>query len=368
MEEAYERKTMKKRVGILTFHDTNNFGSWLQTYGLYRKLLELGIKVEIINYQCDEMIKREKLTWKKTIQLLQQKDWYVYQFLWKWIKKQTWFFIYSKMYLKLSRKKYYRYNIKESNFAYDTFLIGSDLVWDTRITNGDFTYMLDFADKDKKKLSYAASIGYEKIPESQKENYKKYLRRFSCITVREKSARDLLQNLTSYSISIVSDPTLLLSKQEWLSFIDKKNLYGHYVLVYFIDDKKEILRLAKQYAHKHKCKVLIISDNKLSNECCISPMNVSEFLSLIYYAEKVFTASYHGILFSVYFEKQLAFVHRNPMDRMRFIAERFEIEYSEIHHESFDVERKINYGKVTPIVKTFRQESTQKLKAMIGEI
>ena len=69
-----------------------------------------------------------------------------------------------------------------------------------------------------------------------------------------------------------------------------------------------------------------------------------------------------------YFEKQLAFVHRNPMDRMRFIAERFEIEYSEIHHESFDVERKINYGKVTPIVKTFRQESTQKLKAMIGEI
>lgn len=357
---------MKNRVGILTFHDTNNFGSWLQTYGLYKKLSELGIKVEIIDYQCDEIIKREKLTWNKAIQLLQQKDLFVYQFLWKLIKKQMGFFIYSKMYLKVSKKKYRRRNIKESNLAYDIFLIGSDLVWDTRITNGDFTYMLDFADKDKKKLSYAASIGYEEIPESQKKKYKKYLRQFSYITVREKSAGDLLQNLTGCPISIVSDPTLLLLKQEWVSFINKKNLYGHYVLVYFIDDKKEILRLAKQYAYKYRCKVLVISDNKIGNEYCISPVNVSEFLSLIYYAEKIFTASYHGILFSVYFEKQLAFVHRNPMDRMRFVSERYGIECFEIHNESFDMERKMDYGIITPNVKKFRQESIQKLKTMIG--
>ena len=144
---------MQNKVGILTFHDTNNFGSWLQTYGLYKKLSELGVNAEIIDYQCKEIIKREKLTWNKIFKLLRQEDLFVYQFLWKLIKKQVGLSVYSKIYLKKSKERYNRGNIKESNFIYDTFLIGSDLVWDTRITDKDFTYMLDFADRNKRKLS-----------------------------------------------------------------------------------------------------------------------------------------------------------------------------------------------------------------------
>lgn len=357
---------MQNKVGILTFHDTNNFGSWLQTYGLYKKLSELGIHAEIVDYQCKEIIKREKLTWDKIFKLLQQKDLFVYQFLWKAIKKQIWFYIDSKVYLKTSKKKYYKENIKEANSVYDTFLIGSDLVWDTRITNGDFTYMLDFADKSKKKLSYAASIGYEELPDSQKERYKRLLRRFFSITVREESAKALLQKLTGHPVSVVSDPTLLLPKKEWMFFIKKKNVYGNYVLVYFIDDKKEILRMAKQYARNHRCQVLIISENRIGNERCVAPINISEFLSLIYHAEKIFTASYHGILFSLYFEKQLAFINRAPKSRMCSVAKKFGIESYEIYDGSFDVERKLDYAKITPIIENFREESIQKLKAMTG--
>ena len=29
------------KIGLLTFHDTNNFGSYLQTYGLYKKIIDL---------------------------------------------------------------------------------------------------------------------------------------------------------------------------------------------------------------------------------------------------------------------------------------------------------------------------------------
>lgn len=357
---------MQNKVGILTFHDTNNFGSWLQTYALLKKISSLGINAEIVDYQCEEIIKREKLTWNKILSLLQKKDLFVYQFLWNSIKKQIWFYIYSKIYLKKSKKRYNKFNIQESNSVYDIFLIGSDLVWDTRITNGDFTYMLDFVDERTKKLSYGASLGYEKIPEDQREIYKRLLKGFFCITVREKSAEILLRSLTEKYVSVVSDPTLLLSKQEWLSFIDKKNIYCSYVLVYFIDDKKEILRLAKKYARRHKCKVLIISDGKVDNEICIAPSNISKFLSLIYYAEKIFTASYHGILFSLYFEKQLAFINRTPKDRMHFIAEKFEIEKYEIHDNNFDIEAKIDYKKVTPKVKKFRKESIKKLGKMMG--
>ena len=40
------------RVALLTFHDTTNFGSFLQTYGLYSTLNKLGIDCEVLDYQC----------------------------------------------------------------------------------------------------------------------------------------------------------------------------------------------------------------------------------------------------------------------------------------------------------------------------
>lgn len=357
----------KRKVGMLTFHDTNNFGSWLQTYGLYKKLLDLGVDIEVIDYQCNEIIKREKITINKVYLSMQSGNTNEYKFLWDKLKKQIWLSIYSAKFLKKSREKYFKNNIIQANNKYDLFIIGSDLVWDTRITGNDFTYMLDFAEKEKEKISYAASIGYEKIPENQLEKYKKLLDRFQYITVREKAAENMLRGLIDVPISVVSDPTALLTKKEWLTFVKKKNKYGKYVLIYFTDDKKQIVRLAKKYACKHKCEVIIISEGSIDRKVqCIVPFRISEFLSLIYYAQKVFTASYHGLMFSLYFEKQLAYSNRNPEARMRYVAEKFGIKNLEIHNEAFDVENTINYKKISPLLKTFRKESIQCLKAMVG--
>ena len=43
---------------------------------------------------------------------------------------------------------YDRDNVQKANQEFDTFLVGSDLVWDFSINQNDLTYMLDFADKD----------------------------------------------------------------------------------------------------------------------------------------------------------------------------------------------------------------------------
>lgn len=47
------------KVGILTYHDTKNFGSWLQAYALQKKCEDIGCDVEIIDYQCPEIKRRE---------------------------------------------------------------------------------------------------------------------------------------------------------------------------------------------------------------------------------------------------------------------------------------------------------------------
>ena len=49
------------KIGIITFHRTTNFGSLLQTYGLYKKIELLGETPEIIDYRCDEIESREEL-------------------------------------------------------------------------------------------------------------------------------------------------------------------------------------------------------------------------------------------------------------------------------------------------------------------
>ena len=48
------------KIGLITFHDTNNFGSYLQTYGLYKKVVDLGFDCEIVDYQCKAILNREQ--------------------------------------------------------------------------------------------------------------------------------------------------------------------------------------------------------------------------------------------------------------------------------------------------------------------
>lgn len=47
------------KLGLLTFQDTNNFGSLLQTFALYKILSEHSDGCEVLNYRCLELYKRE---------------------------------------------------------------------------------------------------------------------------------------------------------------------------------------------------------------------------------------------------------------------------------------------------------------------
>lgn len=351
---------MKTKIGILTFHDTNNFGSWLQTYALYKKISDMGLKAEVINYKCTELVRREKIT----LQKLKGQD---FEKKRKLIIKQILFYLYSFKYIKLSKKVYYKSNIYKANRYYDAFIIGSDLVWDTRITGQDYTYMLDFAKSDKTMCSYAASLGYETIPKGQADRYKKLLGRFDYITVREVSAKAALDNLNIHNVYEVCDPTLLLTKTEWLEFIKKENSYGKYVLIYFADDEKRLLKLAKKYAHRHKCKVLSISEiSELPEQNHVFPKTVREFLTLIYYAEKIFTASYHGMLFSINFEKQMAFCNREPKSRMKAVSQRMGLDKFEINHVLYDGDAVIDYSIVGQKLQEYRKTSKSYLDKILS--
>lgn len=353
-----------KKIGLLTFHNNTNYGSWLQTYALYKVVHDLDYEIEVIDYRSEKDSYMEIISMSNFSELLQDIKIEKLSAIKNVLKIQVNFKNNKRKYWKLSNLIYTEKNVEKLNKEYDIFLIGSDLVWDIRYA-GSHTYMLNFAHSNKKRISYAASYGYETIPEKEKKFFKKYLLQFQKITVREKNSKEELTKLLNMPVEYVCDPTMLLENSEWKKFVKPNKRKNKYVLVYMPDNKKKIVKEARRYCRKYHCDILIISKTKEKDSIC--PYSIEEFLSLFYYAEKIFTGSYHGLVFSVYFEKEFAYINRMPANRMQSLAEKLGLDQYEINNPVFDLEKKIDYVPIKEKEQEFRHTSKKILEEMLKD-
>ena len=93
-----------------------------------------------------------------------------------------------------SEQVYNKETLAQTPATYDAFITGSDQVWN--FWGDTSSYLLDFVPSDKIKLSYAASIARDSLTEEQREIFRKSLKDYKAISVREKSAERLLEGLT----------------------------------------------------------------------------------------------------------------------------------------------------------------------------
>src|SRR5699024_6466461 len=134
-----------------------NFGSQLQTYGLYKAVESLGCNVKLIDYKCDAIAARES-----TLPLREAKN--IKDVVTSLIlngnleKRKENFHQFMVSHMSISQE-YNKGTIADANDNIDTFLVGSDIVWGLNITGSDFNYMLEFADDEKKKVSFSSSVG-----------------------------------------------------------------------------------------------------------------------------------------------------------------------------------------------------------------
>lgn len=95
-----------------------------------------------------------------------------------------------------------------------TVLYRSDMVW-TPIGQDMSAYFLQFADKDKR-YSYAPSMtGCQTFTESDAATIKDFLLDMNEISCREQEGVDYVKQVTGRDATLVIDPTLLFSKEEW---------------------------------------------------------------------------------------------------------------------------------------------------------
>lgn len=350
-------------IGILTFQSTNNFGANLHAIALCNKVNELGIESEIIDYICPSLQMRETAEFKMSPNP----------------KRLIWYLLYGhtlkdkfkslakelRLYTQVG-PSYLPETIKGANDRYSGFLLGSDVVWSMRISNYDYNYAFAFADNNKMLNAFSSSVGETNLYRDDTQ-LPYLLRRFNHIAVRDEDAVKWVKDLSGKDATYVCDPTMLYTDQEWDQILKPIKYNGDYVLIYFIDPKGKLNSDAIDYATKHGYKVKIINYGKpISGMETVRPKTLAEFVGLIKHSKAMFTASYHGMLFALFYQREIFYYNRSLKGRMISLASKFGIENHNGDNYGKDIPP-INYKEVMPRIDEFRNYSLSILKEILKD-
>ncbi len=357
------------KIGIMTFHRAINYGAVLQAFALCKFINNMGVECEVIDYRSIPLEETYKIFDFKRNNLIAG----VLKGLIKGhiiAKKKKKFNVFLSSCISLSKNQYEKEELKSLNKEYDAFITGSDQVWSPSCVGFDGAYFLTFAE-DKKKNSYAASIGCKSIPENKKEEYKKRLNGYKNISLREENAVDILRKIGIASdMDVNIDPTFLLSSDIY-SNIAIKPSEEKYILVFSVNMPVNLLEYAKKLAALKNLKVIYINDKPIMRvkgieyKTAVSP---EEFLGYIKNAEYVATNSFHGTAFSVIFHKQF-FVEYHTKNgrnsRAEELLNKLNITGREIISEEPLKDTSIDWESVDNVIGNERVKSINYLKKII---
>lgn len=315
-----------KSIGIITIHKINNYGSVLQAYALQKVCEDLGYKVEIIDYDFPNKFHQNNKYSTASDTQPNEPKWIKALFAKALVRQHKGIRLFIDKYQNLSSNKYHKVEDFTANPpAYDVYITGSDQLWSPRHCNGDPAFMLYFAPDNALKISYAASIGSNAIPEELKNAYIGLLSRYKHISVRENTGADVIRSLINKEATVVLDPTLLLNKDEWNKIATPKRLVKKkYILCYFLNYTFNAFpyvdELARDMQKQTGYEIVRVArpPHKLSfiNTTYQIGASPEEFLALVRDAEIVLTTSFHGTAFAVNYGKPVFTVvqDRNASD------------------------------------------------------
>ena len=355
------------KIGILSFNNAYNYGGILQIYALNKKINEYCSSY-VINYKSeflDNLYRSPSL-----IKILNPRK------LFNIVFRNSLQFYYKEGFdkfkvdnIQIDNKIYNKDNFKQVLNDFDKVIVGSDQVWSLTCNGNDLNYFLPYSGKCKK-YSYAASLGVSQPSDSLNSIIEKHLSDFKTISVREKSGKKLLSEITNKSISVDCDPTLLLSKEEWHTLCQDRLIKDDYLLIYLLYEDKNLIKLAKNIAKKKNLKIFYINNRLfktfgLKNMSKVSPEN---WVNLFYHASYIVTNSFHGIAFSINFNKQFqcSLLPHNNKSNVRIIDILSDYKLDDrIKEDSYL--KQINFTNVNDILLENRRKSTEYLKKIIKD-
>ena len=309
-----------KEIGIVTLHNSNNYGAVYQVYALSRYLESLGHKVFVLNYQADKsnistyfknpISAIRKIVHRKALSLQFIKNRSQY---YKANKRENQFLtVFSEFrntFLNITDNVYSYEMLKNNCPAADVFITGSDQVWAADFLFSSPAYLLGFVPKTAKKVSYAASFGKSKLEPYLHRVFKSNINDFDSISVREKDGISIVKDIAGIDAVQVLDPTLLIDN--YSEIIDYSLVPSSpYIFIYRLNQEYELacwmMECIENITDINQIPVFSVSTN-----CCMDlnkkikdlHPTPGQLLGLIERSSLTLTNSFHGTVFALLFGK-----------------------------------------------------------------
>lgn len=328
------------KIGIITIHNSTNYGACLQSWGLYKFLTDEGYDCEIIDLHrpvhTDYIISKKYKAYRKHPKTLIRR---IKDFVKSYIPNKT------PQYELEKNKKFENFNkhiclsraycsiddLYENPPLYDVYISGSDQLWNPSQPFCIEPYFLTFVNTpNAKKISYASSIGLSKLQDNETKDFSKWLSDYNAISVREQEAKELLNKLISNNVEVVADPTFLLKPDYWHSIAKRPNIKEPYILVFKLN-RAEIVEYAINLGKQSGKRVIVLPNSDDMEGCTIlRNQGLEEYLGWFANADLVISDSFHATVFSIQMGAKNFFSYIHPTNmrgsRIRTLLRNFDIE------------------------------------------
>lgn len=374
-------KNKDKKIRIVSFQNARNFGAVCQAYGLQQTILSLGYTdVKFLNYNPQYL--KDRYNPIKTWQYLNLKTSFPRKIsrIIRWLSYVLTTIIRNRR-IEQSIKRMLRQTPHELMSAEevveeetDLLICGSDQIWNVALTGSldpVFFGLARYCEKEQI-ISYAPSTEISSLTEGTINQMANYLAAFSHVSVREKSIKELLQPKVSKPIEVTVDPTILCGRKAFDNITSKHLVNKPYICVYAYtpDDEliQETIKTIPSYT-QYEVHYILFSATNLSqwrDKSIHSVLTIEDFLSYIKYASYVVTNSFHGLAFSLLFEKNFIVTWmNNKSTRTEALLKELKLNDKLIQDAACAKWGNIDYQEVNELLDTIRNASREYLRNSI---
>lgn len=314
------------KIGLVSPYNSQNYGTVLQAFALAYVLRSKGVDCEYINYSVWErgskaqyfrfLIKHPLyIISKKWTQHLNRNDLKYSHVRDRWfaevVRKNNEF---VNDYIPVSSRTYTYDTLRELQKSYSKYIIGSDQTWSPF---HELFYSMFFLNYNKygKAYSYAPSLGTTLPSGFFIKFLSRKVKKMSLASCREVCNSKKLSLILNKCVKCVLDPTLLISKQEWVPYMIKvESIEGEYVLCYILGERLDISETAEMLGKNLSLPVYYITTRDIyrTKAYTLEDVGVGEFLWLINNARFVITDSFHCTIFSINFNRDFYCFDKMP--------------------------------------------------------
>lgn len=304
------------KIAILTQPLQNNYGGNLQNFALQKVLKDLGHEpVTLDRHKAIALRTKLKLGYFKRLVFHFLKGYPKPSFKANFLSKKHQVYIREEIsrfidaHITKTPRLYSDDEVKNvfNNNSFEAVIVGSDQVWRPMYSPNIYSYFLDFLKNDKsvKKIAYAASFGTDEweFTPVQTECCKQLVQQFDLISVREKTAVNLVKVKLNKDANFVLDPTLLLNKKDYEKLFENQDLpINKGIYTYILDNsdwKKQVVEISKkklgleEFSNQHHKENF--GEQKIPS--------IEGWIKGFADADFVITDSFHGTVFSILFNK-----------------------------------------------------------------